>query len=398
MVRRRRFQQGHVFKSGKKRVVWKARWSEPVLCADGTIRKVLRSEIIAEYPDVPTRSQAQALLSERLRDLNRGLHRPRAVGTFQEFVQDHWEPKMLPTFRPSTAEIYRINLHKHLLPYFGDTRLCDLKAADVQEFVVEKAGTGLARNTVKHFRDLLSRILRTAEEWEFVSSNAARKVRLPPKQLKRPPRVITVEQLQSLLLELPEPVRTMVLLCVFTGVRAGELFALRWRHVDFTSGVIQIRESVHNGEFGPPKTTSGCRDLPMGSVVLCALLEHRKKPMRAEPNDLVFPSRRGTALGRNNLLRRVLYPACDRVGIPRVGWHSFRHLHATLLSETGQPLRVAQAQLGHSDVQTTLGTYTHVLPGSQRAAVQEIEALVFPTFPKFCESTENGRGNTTRIQ
>ncbi len=66
-----------------------------------------------------------------------------------------------------------------------------------------------------------------------------------------------------------------------------------------------------------------------------------------------------------------------------MGWHSLRHLHATLLSEAGEPLKVAQAQLGHADLQTTLGVYTHVLPESQRRAVERIESLVFPNFPQF---------------
>lgn len=102
-----------------------------------------------------------------------------------------------------------------------------------------------------------------------------------------------------------------------------------------------------------------------------------------EGDDLVFPSRAGTSLARNNVLRRIIYPACDRAKIPRVGWHTLRHLHATLLSEAGEPLKVAQAQLGHADLQTTLSVYTHVMPDSQRRAVERIELLVFPSFPKF---------------
>ncbi len=383
MVRRKKYQRGHLYKTGKRRQVWRARWVEPVRKPDGTLGRILRNEVIAEVRTAPTRRQAQALLDERLRRINHGQHIPQAVETFGEFVRQHWVPTVLPTFRPSTAEVYKVNLKKHILPHFAEMRLCNLSTADVQAFVIEKAEAGLSWNTVNHLRNLVSRILTTAFEWRFVSSNVARGVRMPPKQLPCPRRMITVKQAQVLLDELPEPVRTMVLVCIFSGVRAGELFALRWRHIDFGRGVLRVRESVYKGHYGPPKTRNSVRDLPLANVVAAALFEYRKGSAPVDGDQLIFPSRVGTALARNNVLRRVIYPACDRAKIPRVGWHTLRHLHATLLSEAGEPLKVAQAQLGHADLQTTLSVYTHVMPDSQRKAVERVELLVFPNFPKF---------------
>ncbi len=84
--------------------------------------------------------------------------------------------------------------------------------------------------------------------------------------------------------------------------------------------------------------------------------------------------------------------------MPRVSWHSLRHLHATLLSEAGEPLKVAQAQLGHADLQTTLGVYTHVLPESQRRAVERVESLVFPNFPKFDAGPTGAKEVGSRVQ
>jgi integrase len=190
----------------------------------------------------------------------------------------------------------------------------------------------------------------------------------------------------------------MVLVCAFTGVRAGELFALRWRHVDFDRSILQVRESVHRGKFGPPKTRNSVRDLPLGNIVLAALLVHSKRAGQHEPNDLVFPSRTGTSLCRNNLLKRFVHPACDRAKIPRIGWHDLRHFHATMLSEAGEPLKVAQAQLGHADLQTTLGVYTHVLPESQRRAVEKIESLIFPNFPNFANDANGTKDRKFKIQ
>ena len=268
VVRRKRYQRGHLYKTGKRRQVWRARWVEPVVLSNGRVGRVLRNEFIAEVRDAPTRRQAQALLDEKLRNLNQGSHKPQAVITFEQFVEDHWAKQVLPVFKPSTSESHRIALHKHLLPYFGEKRLCDIGTADIQMFVTMKAETGLSWNTVKNLRNLVSRILRTAVEWSLLTSNPAHGVRLPTKQLPRPPKVITVDQFRALQRELPEPVRTMTLVCAFTGLRAGELFALRWRHVNLDRGVLQVRESVHRGKFGPPKTRNSVRDLPLGSVLL----------------------------------------------------------------------------------------------------------------------------------
>ena len=398
VVRRKRYQRGHLYQTGKRRRVWWARWVEPVVLSDGRVGRILRNEFLAEVRDVPTRRQAQALLDEKLRSLNQGSHKPQAVIPFRQFVEDHWVKQVLPAFRPSTSESHRVLLHKHLLPYFGERRLCDLGTAEVQRFVTLKAEAGLAWNTVKNLRNLMSRILRTAVEWGLLTSNPAHGVRLPTKQLPRPPRMLTADQFRVLLGHLPESVRIMALVCAFTGVRAGELFALRWRHIDLARGVLQVRESVHRGWFGPPKTRNSVRDLPLGGVLLAALLAHQRRCQQGSSEDLVFPSGKGTALCRNNLLRRVVYPACDRAQIPRVGWHSLRHFHATLLSESGEPFKVAQAQLGHADVQTTLGVYTHVLPESQRRAVEKVESLVFPNFPKMVADLNGAKQEGPTIQ
>jgi len=81
-----------------------------------------------------------------------------------------------------------------------------------------------------------------------------------------------------------------------------------------------------------------------------------------------------------NLRRRVIYPTCDRLRIPRVSWHGFRHLHSSLLAYLGIPVSVAQAQLGHADPRITLEIYTHMASGAQREAVERLERfLLFPS-------------------
>jgi integrase len=102
-----------------------------------------------------------------------------------------------------------------------------------------------------------------------------------------------------------------------------------------------------------------------------------------EAEQLVFASRNGTPINPKNLLRRILQPACRKLNLPVISWHSFRQTHATLLGEVGESLRTAQAILGHSDLKTTLNVYTHAIPESQRRAVDKVAGLLFPSVPSF---------------
>src|SRR5439155_8948796 len=116
-----------------------------------------------------------------------------------------------------------------------------------------------------------------------------------------------------------------------------------------------------------------------------------KEKTKADADDLVFATRNGKPLSDGNLLKRVIYPACDALKIPRLSWHLFRHLHGTLLAHLGVHVAVAQAQLGHADPRITLMIYTHVMPNAQREAVERLENfLLFPIVPKLPVSGAEG--------
>ena len=107
----------------------------------------------------------------------------------------------------------------------------------------------------------------------------------------------------------------------------------------------------------------------------------------------MFCTPKGTPLSPENLYNRILAPACDRIEQPRVSWHSFRHTHATLLGEVGESLKTAQALLGHSDLETTLSTYMHVIPDSQRRAAERVAGVLFSDVLNSEGNAENERVN-----
>jgi integrase len=184
-------------------------------------------------------------------------------------------------------------------------------------------------------------------------------------------------QVRRLLCRLDEPVHTLVVIAVLTGLRIGEILALRWKRVDLVRGSIQVREAVSEGRFGSPKTRSSRRDVPMSGPVRDALAAQRNQCRQTGPEDLVFATRKQTPLNAKNLLPRVLQPACRELALPVVSWHSFRHTNATLLGEAGESLKTAQTLLGHSDLETTLNVYTHAIPEAQQRAVDKVAGMLF---------------------
>jgi integrase len=384
---RRRYQTGSLVVRGKRKKVWVARWRETVLAADGTLKSIRRSEIIGTLAEFPTRRQAQALLESRLYNVNHALQKPLSSMPFREFVCSQWEPAILPTLKFATQRNYRHLIRRHLFPVFGDQPLCDIKRQHIQGFVMEKmVRQKYSWKTSLHLRNLVSKIFTTAVDWEYVPSNPASGVKLPSRPLRQPLRFLTIGEVARLLEVLKEPERTLVLTAVLTGMRIGELLALRWRNVDFVHRIIRVREAVYEGHNSTPKTQGGIRDVPIGPALEQALRKHSPHSQTSD-DSLIFPSRNGTHLRPGNLHKRCLIPACAKAGLRRFSWHDFRRTHATLLSDMGEPLKTAQAQLGHASLSTTAELYAQAVPASQRAAVERLEQavgfLVDPSGPKL---------------
>jgi integrase len=190
-------------------------------------------------------------------------------------------------------------------------------------------------------------------------------------------RFYTPEQVRKLLPALEDPCRSVVAIAVLAGLRIGEILALRWGRVDFLAGTIEVAENYSCGEFVTPKTKSSRRIIPISSSLAAILKQLKVESGQCSPETLVFRTSKGTPLNAKNLYNRQLATACDAIKEPRVSWHSFRHTHATLLGEVGGSLRTAQSLLGHSDLETTLGVYTDVIPDAQRQAVERVSGVLF---------------------
>jgi len=124
--------------------------------------------------------------------------------------------------------------------------------------------------------------------WGYIEDNPVRKTRLPRRGLRAEKQVLTPEQLRSLFELLPEPCKSVVWLLVLTGVRIGELLALRWQDVDLEAGVLRVRRTVYEGHFDEPKTKHSNRTVPLGPKGVTVLFGH--KPEATDPDALVLGS------------------------------------------------------------------------------------------------------------
>jgi integrase len=371
---RRRYQKGSIRKRGKRNPVWELQWWTDRINTDGTLGRNRESVILGPVTSMTLR-QARKAAEEHLRPLNLGKVTPYSAITIREFVDKYFVPNFFPTLKPSTRQRYRCTLDKHLLPAFGDSRLCDIGTLELQQFVLQKMASGLGWECADHYRNLMSKIFATAKKWGFFAGdNPAIGVELPEKKAVREKHVLLPEQIPPLLAALEEPARTMVLVGVLTGLRIGEILALRWRDVDFSSGEIRVEQACYRGLIGTPKTKGSRRTLPMPNSLKDVLKRLSEKSASGEL--LVFHTRNGTPFSDTNLLHKHLKPAGRKLGMPWLNWHTLRRTHATLLQHAGATLREAQAQLGHTKMSTTLELYTISIPSAQRKAVENLSDLV----------------------
>jgi integrase len=394
---RRRHQIGCLFVRGKRPKVWVARWRERVLTSRGSMSTILRSEVLGTVSELSKR-QAQNLLEDRLRPVNRGRAVPRSNISFRRFVEDEFRPLVLPTLKFATREIYTLLLDKHLLPRFGEECIADIDTPEVQRFVLEKLKQGYAWETASHMRHLLSKVLGTAKDWRYLADNPVLGVAMPERILKRPHKALSIEEVRMLLSKMNEPERTITIVATLAGLRIGEILGLRWGRVHLDQCTLEVEETCYKGVFGTPKSKASRRGTPLAPVVVQALDAHRLRCLDTSANALVFSKGDNEPLSADNLRKKRLASACRRAGLRRIDWHTLRHTYSTLLHDLGTPIRVQQTLLGHSSAATTMDVYTHPVSTSERDAVSRLGEVLFPTVPNLHHNAAGEETGSTLTQ
>lgn len=366
--KKRQYGSGCLLKTGRG---WVIRWREREIASDGTTKRVLRYETLGQM----SRKEASDILAQKVAAASsKAPARSRVV--FRDLVSE-WQATVLPMYKHSTQKHRCFFARKHLVPRFGDRPVSAITRQEVQGYVTHLAQAGYAPKSIDNIHDTLSAVLRTAVEWGHLQSNPALGVRLPTLKTVRPKWALTTQQAASLLLALPLIARTMAGLAMLSGLRRGELFALRWKDLDEQGRLLTVREAVYDGAFSTPKTDAGVRQLPLSAAALQLIAEWKLHAKRTDPEQLVFATRTGTPISPNKVLRRWIFPTCAAVGLPNATWLTFRRTYSTWSHEKGVPGKVVAQLLGHANVDTTLNVYTQVLDASLRAAVETVGTELF---------------------
>ena len=292
--------------------------------------------------------------------------------------------------KPSTIEAYSYWLRIHIVDFFGPTPVGEIRREDVRGFAAALERKGLAPKSRANALGTLHSLIEFAiDEGWMTGENPVKRVEKPAVAETDPDvRFLETEEVEALLRAVPDdPLghveRVMYLTAAMTGMRQGELFALRWRDVDWTARRIRVRRNFVRGEFGTPKSKRSARSVPLASRVAAELELLSQHSRWKGDDDLVFAhSETGKPIDRSKLLKR--FKAALRAGeVREVRFHDLRHTFGTRMAAQGVPMRVLQEMMGHRDFKTTL-IYADYAPSEREA--EWVEEAFRPAAPDLIDS------------
>jgi integrase len=279
----------------------------------------------------------------------------------------------------SHIESVRYHLSKHIEPMLGDIEARDVDERDVQRLVDRLHRDRKAPKTIRNVIGTLHSVLGLAVERRLLPSNPCDMAKLPDVPRDETIHFLTQAELERVLAAPPPPhaaqaerdwwpvVRLLVLTAAMTGMRLGELRALRWDDLDMAAMKVRVRQSYVRGEYGTPKSRRSVRAIPLASRLVAELEEHHKHTVWNQDHDLVLAHpHTGRPLDRVRLLAHFK-AALQRADTRPVRLHDLRHTFATTIAASGQvSLRTLQEWMGHRDLKTTQ-IYADYLPGEREA-------------------------------
>ena len=342
-----------------------------------------------------SKKDAEKRLYELLHQLDTGTFIKPAKTTLAEYLEMWLKDYVRPNLAPRTAEGYEHIIHRHLIPVLGNMTLTQLKPEYIQRYYSEKltggrcdGRGGLSPKTVRHHHVTLHGALQSAVKWGLLGRNPADAVS-PPRVQQQEMQTWGEDDIACFLEAAKDsPYYALFYTSLFTGMRRSELLALRWHDVDFILSQIYINRSLHHLRDGSivfrlPKSAKGRRTVALPPSAILLLKEHyeKQKLERAmlgillSADDLVFSYSDGKPILPDTVTHAWI-KLVRRSGLKPIRLHDARHTHASLMLKQGVHPKIVQERLGHSSIQITLDTYSHVAPGLQQAAAEGFDKLL----------------------
>jgi integrase len=313
--------------------------------------------------------------------------------TLNEFL-DSWEKWAVGQVSAKTLERYKELTKHHVRPHLGGSRIQKLKTINFAELYgrlqrpKSEGGAGLSPRTVGHVHRLMHRVLGHAVKWGIIANNPVSAAD-PPAVERTEIEILSPEQVTTLLHGLRDrPLYPIAVLGLATGMRRGELLALRWKDVDLDGGKVRIEQSLEQTKFGlrfkSPKTKAGRRTVTIPLSIVSELRAHWRRQQeqrlvlgigKAADGDLVFARHDGSPWPPNSLTSdwaRTL----RMLKLPVVTLHALRHTHVSQLIASGLDVVTVSRRIGHGNPTVTLGVYAHLFGNTDERAASVVEAAL----------------------
>jgi integrase len=329
---------------------------------EGGQKRRLRRQFFGSLKDV-RKLEAELKNEARTGSLRTKSDDPEPV-TFTDFAWDWHETYVKANNRECEQKTKEIYLRVHLVPFFGHKQLNEVDKRDLERFKAEKIREGQSPASVNHYLKCLQTLYQCALEWGLVDVNPVKGV----------PRLkLGVEKwafldfadARKFLEAVPVKWHPLFLCGLRTGMRQGEILALRWQDIDWKRKVIRVRHSLSDGRLTPTKSNQA-RDIPLTTDLL-----HVLKSIHSKGSEYVFPAGDGRPLHRKTLSRPTSN-ANRHSGVKRIRFHDLRHTFASHLVMSGVPIRTVQELLGHEEITTTM-RYVHLTPEFRHEAIRKLE-------------------------
>jgi integrase len=367
---RRSYGSGRLFERADAagRVSWYGSW-----WVGGTrVKRKIASKRSPGSADGLTRAQAEKELRKRIeRDVIVSGAARRTLEEAGNAYVDHLEHVM--ERKRSTIQDYRGHLRRHLVPFFGDRPIDRIDPAQVAQYLKRKRGDGLSSKTVQNHLNFLHGIFSFAIKRGWAHSNAVAYVDRPKKNRSPHQRVrfLQPNELDKLIDAAPEDTlggveRALYLAAALTGLRQGELLALKWLDIDWPVDRVRVADNFTRGRMDTPKSHEG-RSVPMAARLANELEDLRQRSRFRADSDLVFCHPETGHVLDPSKMRKRFKDALARAEVRAITFHELRHTFGTQMAAAGAPLRAIQEWMGHADAKTT-EIYRHYAPDPSNGA------------------------------
>ncbi|MGL5086086.1 MAG: tyrosine-type recombinase/integrase [Clostridium sp.] len=345
-----------------------------------------------------TKKEALEKLNEELNRQFKGYDRPSEMllnDYFEMWLDDYVKYDKAE----NTYDKYKCCYENKIKKLIGSIQLCNLKVLHIEKYIRDLKKSKLSANSIQFYYSVLNTALNKAVKLQLLIDNPCKYVDTP-KRGRYKASVLTIEEFNKVYAKLnsedyEDYIMQLALdVALELGVRRGEMCAFEWKDIDFENNTIDINKSLirvgNIFKISIPKTESSYRILPLSDYIINKLLLHKtiqkKNKLLYGPHykkntwdnktyDLIFTWDNGRYVKPHNFLQRLkrLCKSCDID--KNIRWHDLRHSNATLLLEGGVDMKTLQDRLGHSMMQTTADTYSHVTEKMNRKATDVISSL-----------------------